>query len=106
MLEGAADQAVRQLRKHDQVIRGLYRKRTGASDEDLDALMRLEEWLVADEALAWGFIDAVFEPSAEEEDAAEAAVAYAPAPSVLAVLGLPRLPRKGHQPLAGENFAA
>ena len=112
-LEKAAGKAVRGLHKHNEVIRGLYRKRTGRSDEDLDELLLLDEWLTAEEALDWGFIDEVFEPEPEaDDDETDAATAYAPSPDraidpqIFAAYGLPRPPRRGHRPVAGENFAA
>ena len=108
-VEKAADQVVRGLKKHNTVVRNLYRKRTGQSDEDLDELLLLDEWLTASETLNWGFIDEVFEPEAEpvddDDDATTASASPLPA-AIFAAYGLPKPPREGHRPVAGENFAA
>lgn len=92
----------RGLRKVNGRILNIYAKKTGQPEEVLDELMAAEEWLTADEALAWGFIDEVFTPASAPDAATAAAglraVAHAPAPEVLRALDLPPLPTANHKP--------
>ena len=112
-VERAAEQALQAHRKYNEKALGLYAKRTGKSPGQLDALFKEDKWLSADEALEWGFIDAVFEPG--ENTGADAtaaagglrAAAYVPTPCTLSALGLPGLPDSfGVKPIAGDDFAA
>lgn len=45
----------------------VYRKRSGKTDEELQAMMDSETWMNVEEALAEGFCDGIYEPEKEEE---------------------------------------
>lgn len=91
-LAEAADKAVRALKKHNRVVRRLYAKRTGMGQGELDKLLRLDEWLEAEEALALGFIDEIFEPGEAEDDTAVAHAASARAAAMVTAFKLPEIP--------------
>lgn len=83
--------------KIDSIIAGMYSRRCNRTPEELRALMDKEEWLTAEEALEWGFVDEVIEP---EKPAA------APADSVICAMkeaGIP-IPRKYRQPTLTERI--
>lgn len=92
----------RGLRKINGRLLSIYAKKTRQTEAEIDALMAAEEWLTADEALEWGFVDSVYEPAPDATATAATAgfraVAHAPAPDVLKALSLPPLPTANHQP--------
>ena len=72
------DNAAESLRKTDRQMAEIYAARTGRSvDEELDALVTQgDRWFTAAEALAAGYIDAIYDPDAEadaDEEIAELA---------------------------------
>lgn len=52
------------LEKIDNVLIDLYNKKTDKASEEIHDLMKREEWISAEEAKEFGFIDTVFEPVA------------------------------------------
>jgi len=62
MFEGDEDDLIsgaEQLRKYQNIIVGVYARKTGLSAESLNELVNAETWFEADEALALGFVDEV-----------------------------------------------
>lgn len=53
-----------ELAKIDDVLINLYAKKTGKSSEEVHDLMKQEDWITAEEAEEFGFIDNKFEPVA------------------------------------------
>lgn len=63
---GTADdleQAVESLRKHDEAIVNIYEAKTGQSREDIKNVLAKDQWMNAEEALEFGFIDEIFTPA-------------------------------------------
>jgi len=52
------------LRKHDEIIVGMYHRKTGQSESAIATAMDAETWMGADEAHAFGFIDEVLDGQA------------------------------------------
>ena len=100
-VEEAAGRALQAHRKYNEKALGIYTKRTGKPDSELDTLLKEDRWLSADEALDWGFIDEVFEPGEEASSGTASAsarrfraAAYVPTRSALSALSLPRPTRR------------
>jgi ATP-dependent Clp protease protease subunit len=72
------------LEKIDGTIADQYAAKTGASREDMAALMDAETWMEADDAIARGFADEL-EPKAEKAKNAWNLTAYAKAPEAVAL---------------------
>lgn len=70
------------LDKIDQSIVNDYAKKTGKTNEELGAMMAAETWFSAEEALASGFVDSVFDGS-NPQDRAWNLSAYENAPKAL-----------------------
>ena len=90
-----AEALLKEHEKFDTLTLGLYAKRVGEDRRsEIDELMQRDEWLTAQEALDWGFIDSIYEPGEDDEATAAsvAALAYAPSSAQLQALGLPALP--------------
>jgi ATP-dependent protease ClpP protease subunit len=75
------------LEKIDGTIADQYADKTGASREDMAALMDAETWMEADDAIARGFADSL-EPKAEKAKNAWNLAAYANAPKDAAPIAM------------------
>ena len=64
------------LEKIDGSIRAEYAQKTGKSVEDVQALMDAETWMTADEAVAEGFADRVYEAGKKDSEGKDAAAAW------------------------------
>lgn len=59
-------QYLKLLDNADRLIRLTYRRRTGLSDSKLAELMAVDNWMTADEAKEYGFVDSIDSPSDED----------------------------------------
>ncbi|MDE6272892.1 MAG: Clp protease ClpP [Muribaculaceae bacterium] len=85
--------------KIDAQIAKIYAKRCKRSPEDLANLMSKETWLSPEEALEWGFVDALVETGKEKEERLPESVVCA-----IREAGLPELPRKYRQSTMSEKI--
>ena len=68
------EQTAAHLRTEEETIRGLYVKKTGRADEEVRQWMDAETWMTAEEAVAFGFADALF----DEDSALPSAACVSP----------------------------
>jgi ATP-dependent protease ClpP protease subunit len=62
------EQSAEQLKKFDNDIVNIYRKRTGKAKSEIRDLMKKEIWIDASEAKSWGFVDKVIKTTNKVEN--------------------------------------
>ncbi len=70
----------------DKVIASVYVNKTGKDEKEILKLMAKDDWITAEEALEWGFVDAI------ESDGEPAPITQAQAEALCMAMDLPKIP--------------